>query len=115
MSRLRAFVARQPYEVHALVAVLVIGFFLRLSISPLGVYPSDGASIRQWAVELGQHKPWQYYDRTYSDHLPGDLWLLWGVARIYRLFSPEMSVWAPGLRRSCCRSTWASDRSVRTA
>src|SRR5713226_4871087 len=84
MSRFRAFVARQPYEVHALVAVLVIGFFLRLSISPLGVYPSDGASIRLWAVELGQHAPWQYYDRTYSDHLPGDLWLLWGVARIWR-------------------------------
>ena len=53
--------------------------------------------MRGWATQLVAEPLASFYAAPLRvDHLPGDLWLLWAVARLYRLFSPTMQVQEPG-------------------
>ena len=85
---------------RTLLFVLAAGFVLRLLISPFGEYEYDTDVVRRRATRLADEPLAEFYAaREPADHLPGDMWLLWGLARLYRL-SPR----APTSRatRFCC-------------
>src|SRR6185437_16029309 len=77
----------------SLAAILIAGLALRLWLSRYGVFQGDAQTFRQWAVRLVSAPLTDFYSSARSaDHLPGDLWLLWGIAHLYRWFSPGMNV-----------------------
>src|SRR3712207_3141047 len=78
-----------------LAMLLCMGLALRLLFLPLS-YEPDLDVMRGWAVRLVTVPLSSFYDTTgLVDHLPGDLWLLWGLAHLYRLYSPELRVHDP--------------------
>jgi len=82
----------RPYQ--GLAILLLFALLIRLAIAPYGGYEYDLDMFRSWAVQLTNERPWDFYELAPPpDKLPGDLWLLWGVGRVYRLFSddPQMS------------------------
>src|SRR5919202_686699 len=78
-----------------LAMLLGAGLALRLLFLPLS-YEPDLDVLRGWAVRLVTLPLSSFYDTTgLVDHLPGDLWLLWGLAHLYRLASPDLRVQDP--------------------
>ncbi len=77
--------------------MLIGGLAIRLLLVNHGVYQGDAQIFRGWAVRLATSPLSDFYSSVRSaDHLPGDLWFLWGVAHVWRSLSPEMNVQAPG-------------------
>jgi len=78
-------------------AILLAGLLVRLAIAPFGSFQYDAEVMRGWATQLVAEPLASFYAAPLRvDHLPGDLWLLWAVAHLYRLFSPTMQVQEPG-------------------
>ncbi len=81
----------------ALAGILVAGFAIRLLLFPHGVFEGDAQTFRTWAVRLASAPLSDFYASARSaDHLPGDLWFLWGIAHLYRWYSPAMNVHSAG-------------------
>ena len=76
-----------------LVVILGAGLALRLVLTPHGVYQGDAQTFRSWAAQM-MHAPLSsfYASSPTADHLPGDLWFLWGIAHLYHLFSPSLNL-----------------------
>ncbi len=78
---------------RALPVIVLAGFALRLVLSLGGGLDIDLDTMRAWALRLVSVPLGDFYAPDYFvDHLPGDLWILWGLANLYQLFSPEMRV-----------------------
>lgn len=72
-----------------LVLLLAIGLLLRLVFITNPGYEPDLDVQRAWALRLTTHPLADFYNTSeLVDHLPGDLWVLWGVTRLYRLADP---------------------------
>lgn len=72
---------------RTLVAVLGIGFLIRLLLFPVGNFRIDTVTMTAWADRLLQLPPWDFYSGDmFADHLPGDLWILWFIAGVYDIF-----------------------------
>ncbi|HEU5422611.1 MAG TPA: hypothetical protein VFU72_03640 [Nitrolancea sp.] len=91
-------VVRRPHrDAVRLAIILLLGLGARLALAPHGGFAGDAQSFRRWAVALVQLPLGDFYASiSNADHLPGDLWLLWGVAHLYHLVSPEMDVQGAG-------------------
>ena len=73
-----------------------MGLAIRLVLAPHGGFQGDIQIYRNWAIRLVSGPVSDFYASSRSaDHLPGDLWFLWGVAHVYHLMSPGMNVRAP--------------------
>jgi dolichyl-phosphate-mannose-protein mannosyltransferase len=69
--------------------LLGIGFILRLLLFPLGNFTIDTNTMTAWAQRLVSDSPRSFYTGTgLTDHLPGDLWILWLVGSVYHWFAP---------------------------
>ncbi len=69
---------------------LVTGLLLRLAFVPHAGYQSDVDAFTRWANTLLSNPLSQTYRVSPDiDHLPGDLWLHWLTAHVYRWFSPD--------------------------
>jgi Gpi18-like mannosyltransferase len=76
-----------------LASILVVGLAIRLALTPFGVHRGDALLFEAWAIRLVRLPTSRFYaTKLTTDHLPGDLWFLWAIAHLYRLFSPEMAV-----------------------
>ena len=81
----------------ALAGILAAGLVLRLALFSHGVFQGDAQTFRFWAVRLASSPLSDFYASSRSaDHLPGDLWFLWGIAHLYRWVSPAMNVQSAG-------------------
>ncbi len=69
--------------------LLVAGLALRLALSPIGGFETDQIAMQIWAGRLVTHPVASFYSEGFADHLPGDLWILWLLGRIYHLVSPD--------------------------
>jgi Gpi18-like mannosyltransferase len=70
-----------------LILILVVGAAIRLMLAPqFGGFRYDMDAFANWSWHL-RHTPLdQFYAEAISaDHLPGDLWFLWTLSRIYSL------------------------------
>jgi dolichyl-phosphate-mannose-protein mannosyltransferase len=78
-------------------AILLAGLLVRLALAPFGSFQYDAEVMRSWATQLVAEPLASFYAAPLRvDHLPGDLWILWAVAHLYRLFSPAMQLQEPG-------------------
>ncbi len=69
--------------------ILGVGFVLRLALFPLGNFAVDTNTMTGWAQRLVSDSPRSFYTGGgLTDHLPGDLWVLWFVGTVYDWFSP---------------------------
>ncbi|HEY7035914.1 MAG TPA: hypothetical protein VH482_31555 [Thermomicrobiales bacterium] len=74
-----------------LALILVGGLTLRLALTPVAAFRGDALIFEAWAIQLVRVPPADFYGRArLADHLPGDLWFLWGIAHLYRHFAPGM-------------------------
>ena len=79
-----------------LALVLLAGLALRLVCAPLASFEFDLDVLRGWAVRLTTVPLASFYDtQALTDHLPGDLWLLWALARVYRLATADLELRDP--------------------
>ncbi len=70
-----------------------MGLVIRLVLVPVGSFSQDANTMRSWAVRLATQPLSEFYSRgNLTDHLPGDLWFLWLIAHMYRIFSPDLQV-----------------------
>lgn len=75
--------------------IVIMGLAIRLVMAPHNGYRGDIQAFRLWAVRLVDTPLADFYTPVRSvDHLPGDLWLLWGIAHMYHWISPQMNVQA---------------------
>jgi dolichyl-phosphate-mannose--protein O-mannosyl transferase len=66
-----------------------IGFVLRLALFPLGNFTIDTNTMTSWAQRLVDESPRSFYTSGgLTDHLPGDLWILWLIGHVYSWFAP---------------------------
>ena len=66
-----------------------IGFVLRLALFPLGNFTVDTNTMTSWAQRLVDESPRSFYEAGgLTDHLPGDLWILWLISNVYSWFAP---------------------------
>ncbi|HEX3723656.1 MAG TPA: hypothetical protein VHV31_12750, partial [Nitrolancea sp.] len=73
--------------------ILGAGLALRLLLTPYGVYEGDAQTFRQWAAQMMRAPLTHFYSSLpTADHLPGDLWFLWGIAHLYHIFSPSLNL-----------------------
>lgn len=81
-----------------LVGILALGLVIRLLLGPHGVYSGDAQTFRGWAIRLVTTPLADFYAAPGRpiDHLPGDLWFLWGIAHLYRLIFPSGNFQNPG-------------------
>jgi len=91
----------RPTHRRAVLGVFAIGLLVRLAVAPYGGHYFDIPTFQFWAYHLVRDPLSEFYHLRQQflaqpDHLPGDLWLLWGVGRVFHLFSPEMDVETPG-------------------
>jgi hypothetical protein len=85
----------RPYQ--GLGMLLLIALLVRLAIAPYGGYQYDIETFRSWAVQLTSAPPWDFYElQPPPDKLPGDLWLLWGIGHVHRLFSGDPQLGGEG-------------------
>jgi dolichyl-phosphate-mannose-protein mannosyltransferase len=75
-----------------LLAILAAALVLRLALAPIGQYQGDVDSERRWGDQLARSGPADFYDLTGSDHLPGDLWITWGLAEAVDLESHDRAL-----------------------
>jgi hypothetical protein len=84
-----------PGSLHYLLLVVILGagLALRLLLTPHGVYQGDAQTFRSWAAQM-MHAPLTsfYSSLPTADHLPGDLWFLFGIAHLYHIFSPSLNL-----------------------
>lgn len=72
---------------------LIAGLAIRLLLFHAGLFRGDEETFAQWATRLVTVPLSSFYGSAGEvDHLPGDLWILWGLARLYRHVSPAMDV-----------------------
>jgi dolichyl-phosphate-mannose-protein mannosyltransferase len=74
----------------ALVTLLLIGLFLRLTIAyvllPGSGFRSDIGTFTAWAMLLGEHGPGRFYElATFADYPPAYLYVLWLVGSLAQL------------------------------
>src|SRR5690349_24979724 len=68
-----------------LLVVLLAGAELPLRLIRPGAFLFDTDLFRAWAARLLTVPPARFYDsRQLVDHLPGDLWILNGIAHLER-------------------------------
>lgn len=80
----------------ALWVILLSGLFLRLLVLPYGNFAFDTATMGRWATRLTQHPLDRFYATSrLVDHLPGDLWLLLGVAQVHAALFPAAGFQSP--------------------
>ena len=74
-----------------LIAISLAGLAIRLGLAPFfDGFGFDIYLFGEWAQTLTTHPFASFYTHAESpDHLPGDLWFLWGAARIYVLLGGE--------------------------
>jgi 4-amino-4-deoxy-L-arabinose transferase-like glycosyltransferase len=66
--------------------IVVAGLAVQLAIAPFGNFRFDTSTMAGWADRLtGLPLDHFYATKRLADHLPGDLWVLWGIAEINRL------------------------------
>ncbi len=87
----------QPTHRQALLGLFGLGLLVRLALAPYGGHHFDIPTFEFWAYHLVQDPLSQFYHLKQQfmpeqDHLPGDLWLLWFLGQVFRLFSPAMDV-----------------------
>jgi hypothetical protein len=69
-----------------LAGILAGGLLIRLALMPFGEFVTDIGVFRFWAqVLLDQPRSEFYSVASEADHLPADLWLLWGIAQLHGL------------------------------
>jgi len=88
-------------EAHTawLLVILGAGLAVRLLLGSHGVFQADAQTFRGWATRLVTTPLSDFYGNGTArpvDHLPGDLWILWGIAHLYRLISPDANFQSPG-------------------
>lgn len=74
-----------------LIAVLALGFVLRLALAPsFGGFGYDTATFQNWAATLDAFPVDEFYNRADApDHLPGDLWIMKALVGLFRLAGGE--------------------------
>ena len=51
-------------RIGPLIAILAVGFFLRLLLLPSLGFHNDVAAFEAWTLTLKDHPPWQFYAKT---------------------------------------------------
>jgi hypothetical protein len=84
-----AFPLRLNWSVRTRLALsLLAGLALRLLLAPFGSFKSDADAQRAWATRLVTQPLDHFYAVSVPpDHLPGDMWLLYGLGQLYRWLS----------------------------
>jgi Gpi18-like mannosyltransferase/predicted membrane-bound dolichyl-phosphate-mannose-protein mannosyltransferase len=73
-------------RIGPLIAILAVGFFLRLLLLPSLGFHNDVAAFEAWTLTLKDHPPWQFYAKTsFADYSPGYFVVLWAIAGLYTL------------------------------
>jgi dolichyl-phosphate-mannose-protein mannosyltransferase len=73
-----------------LLAIILAGLAIRLSLAPLNIGTGDRPIFKPWARQLVTEPLSSFYAAPMLvDHLPGDMWILWAVAELYRAWSQE--------------------------
>lgn len=75
-----------------LLLILLVGLAIRLSAAPFGGFVFDQTGFSRFASRLAQKPLSTFYTGRLLDHLPGDLWLLWLIAKAYQWFSPHATM-----------------------
>ncbi len=65
-----------------LLAILVLGFFLRVFLYKTGTFFIDVNSFIAWSNTLAQEGLKNFYSNVWSDYLPGYLYVLWFLGKI---------------------------------
>jgi hypothetical protein len=83
--------AKQPTNQRVLGALLLGGLLIRLAIAPwIRGSRHDVEVMLSWAGSLINHPLSRFYAVAETpDHLPGDLWFLWGIAHIFSALGGE--------------------------
>jgi Gpi18-like mannosyltransferase len=71
--------------------LLLGGLLLRIAIAPwFRGSKYDLETMRQWTATLLDDPLSRFYDHAEAaDHLPGDLWFLWGIGKLFRAFGGD--------------------------
>jgi Gpi18-like mannosyltransferase len=79
-----------------LTVILLGGFLLRLIIAPIGGFQMDLDAIRVYSRRLAAEPLSHFYaaNNLVTDHLPGDLWVIWATTKLYRLISSDAALGA---------------------
>ncbi|MEK6277808.1 MAG: hypothetical protein AABM29_07340 [Actinomycetota bacterium] len=72
--------------------MLLAALVLRLAIAPFGQYEGDITLYRGWGDSLADDGPGNFYATSRADHLPGDLWVIWGLGEVVALDSREQAL-----------------------
>lgn len=91
----------RPTHRQAVLGLFGLGLLVRLAVAPYGGHHFDVPTLQFWAYHLVQDPLRDFYHLRMQalpepDHLPGDLWILWAIGHVFRLFSPTMDVETPG-------------------
>ena len=68
------------------ILVLVLGFVLRILLSPYLTYEGDFKTWMAWAYGIYQVGFSKFYSRYWCDYMPGYLYVLWALEHIHRAF-----------------------------
>jgi hypothetical protein len=69
--------------------VLLAGLLIRLTLVPIDGSDYDIEAFQEWTRQMLAHPLDQFYAADLfvpQDHLPGDLWVLYGLGRLWELF-----------------------------
>ena len=66
--------------------LLIIGFALRVFLSPYLTFEFDFNTFRAWGNGLSKVGFSQFYDRYWCDYMPGYLYVLWLLDNIHSAF-----------------------------
>lgn len=75
-----------------LLALLTLGFVIRIVLIPWGSFGYDIDAMSEWTRALVSMPQDRFYAADLEippDHLPGDLWILWLLGRAVRFVVPE--------------------------
>lgn len=70
-----------------LAIVLLIGLVIRLALSPIDGYGYDVSAFQEWTRQMLSAPLSSFYEadlRVPQDHLPGDLWVLYALGRVWQ-------------------------------
>lgn len=73
-----------------IVKILILGFILRLILLRFGTHTQDITTFQEWSLALIRYPFNKFYSQVNSDYLPGYLYVLWLVGKVYYFINAKL-------------------------
>ena len=66
--------------------LLIVGFILRILLSPYGTFEGDFRTFKAWAIGISKVGFSKFYGEYWCDYMPGYLYVLWLLDKMHSIF-----------------------------